>query len=217
VSINERHRDERLREAIIVGDRDVVVEIVREAVENNEDVVELLNATLIPALRHVGDLFSTGEVFLPEMLVAARAMQGGIDLIDPLLGQSGHKSVAKVCVGTVKGDIHDIGKNLVVMMLKGSGFEVEDLGVDCQIEDYESGVERGAEVVCMSALLSTTRDEMRPVADHFSDRDGVVVVVGGAVVNQEFADEIGADGYGTDASDAVRAVRESLGLEAITS
>ena len=209
--------NERLYNAIVFGDRDVVVEIVREAVENNEDVVELLNATMIPALRHVGDQFSIGEVFVPEMLVAARAMQGGIDLIDPLLGGTGHKPVAKVCVGTVKGDIHDIGKNLVVMMLKGSGFEVEDLGVDCRIEDFEAAVERGADVVCLSALLSTTRDEMRPVAAHFSDRDGVRVVVGGAVITQDFADEIGADGFGTDASDAVRAVREALGLAGITS
>jgi len=212
VSINER-----LYDAIVFGDRDVVVEIVREAVENNEDVVELLNATMIPALRDVGEQFYIGEVFVPEMLVAARAMQGGIDLIDPLLGRSGHKAVAKVCVGTVKGDIHDIGKNLVVMMLKGSGFEVEDLGVDCRLEDFEAAVERGADVVCLSALLSTTRDEMRPVAAHFRDRDGVRVVVGGAVITQEFADEIGADGFGTDASDAVRAVREALGLAGITS
>ncbi len=209
--------NDRLYDAIVFGERDVVVEIVQEAVENSEDVVELLNVTMIPALRHVGDQFSIGEVFVPEMLVAARAMQGGIDIIDPLLGRSGHKPVARVCVGTVKGDIHDIGKNLVVMMLKGSGFEVEDLGVDCRIEDFEAAVERGADVVCLSALLSTTRDEMRPVAAHFSDRDGVKVVVGGAVITQDFANEIGADGFGTDASDAVRAVRESLGLAAVTS
>ncbi len=154
---------------------------------------------------------------MPEMLVSARAMQGGIDIIEPLLAQSGHKPVAKVCIGTVKGDVHDIGKNLVVMMLKGSGFDVEDLGVDCQIDDFEGAVERGAQVVCLSALLSTTRDEMRPVISHFSDRDDVRVVVGGAVITQDYADEIGADGFGTDASDAVRAVRETLGLAAVPS
>jgi 5-methyltetrahydrofolate--homocysteine methyltransferase len=209
--------NDELFDAIVFGDRDVVVEIVREAVDDNVDVVELLNVTMIPALREVGEQFSIGEVFVPEMLVAARAMQGGIDIIEPLLAQSGHKPVAKVCIGSVEGDVHDIGKNLVVMMLKGSGFEVEDLGVDCRIDDFQGAVERGAEVVCLSALLSTTRDEMRSVIEHFSDRDDVRIVVGGAVITQDFADEIGADGFGTDASDAVRAVRETLGLAAVPS
>jgi 5-methyltetrahydrofolate--homocysteine methyltransferase len=209
--------NDELFDAIVFGERDVVVEIVSEAVDNGEDVVELLNVTMIPALREVGEQFSIGEVFVPEMLVAARAMQGGVDIIEPLLAQSGHEPVAKVCIGSVVGDVHDIGKNLVVMMLKGSGFEVEDLGVDCGIDDFQGAVERGAEVVCLSALLSTTRDEMRSVIDHFSDRDDVRVVVGGAVITQEFADEIGADAFGTDASDAIRAVRETLGLAAVPS
>jgi 5-methyltetrahydrofolate--homocysteine methyltransferase len=209
--------NDELFDAIVFGERDVVVEIVREAVDDGEDVVELLNVSMIPALREVGEQFSTGEVFVPEMLVAARAMQGGVDIIEPLLAQSGHEPVAKICIGSVAGDVHDIGKNLVVMMLKGSGFEVEDLGVDCGIDDFQGAVERGAEVVCLSALLSTTRDEMRSVIDHFSDRDDVRIVVGGAVITQDFADEIGADAFGTDASDAIRAVRETLGLAAVPS
>ncbi len=204
--------NDELFDAIVFGERDVVVEIVQKAVDNGEDVVELLNVTMIPALREVGDQFSAGEVFVPEMLVSARAIQGGIDIIEPLLTKSGHQPLGKVCIGTVKGDLHDIGKNLVAIMLKGSGFEVEDLGVDCQIDDFDAAVTRGAQVVCLSALLSTTRDAMRPVADHFRDRNEVKVVVGGAVITQEFADEIGADGFGFDASDAVRAVRDSLGL-----
>lgn len=207
--------NDELYDAIVFGERDVVVEIVQKAVDNGEDVVELLNVTMIPALREVGNQFSSGEVFVPEMLVSARAMQGGVDIIEPLLARSGHRPIAKVCIGTVKGDLHDIGKNLVAIMLKGSGFEVDDLGVDCRIADFEAAVERGAQVVCLSALLSTTRDAMRPVADHFTGRDEVKVVVGGAVITQEFADEIGADGFGFDASDAVRAVRESLGLAAV--
>ncbi|MCH7509826.1 MAG: B12-binding domain-containing protein [Proteobacteria bacterium] len=207
--------NDKLYDAIVFGERDVVVEIVQKAVDNGEDVVELLNVTMIPALREVGNQFSSGEVFVPEMLVSARAMQGGVDIIEPLLASSGHRPIAKVCIGSVKGDLHDIGKNLVVIMLKGSGFEVDDLGVDCRIADFEAAVERGAQVVCLSALLSTTRDAMRPVADHFTGRDEVKVVVGGAVITQEFADEIGADGFGFDASDAVRAVRESLGLAAV--
>lgn len=207
--------NDELYDAIVFGERDVVVEIVQKAVDNDEDIVELLNVTMIPALREVGEQFSSGEVFVPEMLVSARAMQGGIDIIEPLLARSGHRPIAKVCIGSVKGDLHDIGKNLVAIMLKGSGFEVNDLGVDCGIDDFEAAVENGAQVVCLSALLSTTRDAMRPVADHFSNRDEVKVVVGGAVITQEFADEIGADGFGVDASDAVRAVRESLGLAAV--
>ncbi len=207
--------NDELYDAIVFGERDVVVEIVQKAVDNDEDIVELLNVTMIPALREVGEQFSSGEVFVPEMLVSARAMQGGIDIIEPLLARSGHRPIAKVCIGSVKGDLHDIGKNLVAIMLKGSGFEVHDLGVDCGIDDFEAAVEQGAQVVCLSALLSTTRDAMRPVADHFSNYDAVKVVVGGAVITQEFADEIGADGFGFDASDAVRAVRESLGLAAV--
>ncbi len=207
--------NDELFDAIVFGEREVVIEIVQEAVDKGEDVVELLNVTMIPALREVGNQFSSGIVFVPEMLVAARAMQGGIDIIEPLLVQSGHEPVAKVCIGSVKGDLHDIGKNLVVMMLKGSGFEVDDLGVDCRIDAFEAAVERGAEVICLSALLSTTREEMRPVVQYFQDHENVKVVVGGAVITQEFADDLGADAYGVDASDAVRAVRESLGLTAV--
>jgi 5-methyltetrahydrofolate--homocysteine methyltransferase len=207
--------NDELWDAIVFGERDVVIEIVEELVEGGVDVVELLNTTMIPALREVGNQFSRNEVFIPEMLVAAKAMQGGMDIIEPLLVQSGREPVARVCIGSVKGDLHDIGKNLVVMMLKGSGFEVDDIGVDCRIDDYQAAVDRGAGVVCLSALLSTTRDEMRPVIQHFSDRSDVKIVVGGAAITQDFAAEIGAHEFGVDASDAVRAVRSSLGLEAM--
>jgi 5-methyltetrahydrofolate--homocysteine methyltransferase len=203
--------NDELYDAIVFGERDRVVEIVQQQVDAGADVGEILNVTMIPALREVGDQFSRGEVFVPEMLVSAHAMQAGVDIIEPLLVSSGHKPIARVCIGSVKGDLHDIGKNLVTMMLKGSGFEVDDLGVDCRIEAFEEAVEQGAEVICLSALLSTTRGEMKPVVDHFRDRD-VKIVVGGAVITQDFADDIGADGFGLDASDAVRAVRESLGL-----
>jgi 5-methyltetrahydrofolate--homocysteine methyltransferase len=207
--------NDELWDAIVFGERDNVVRIVQAAVDNEEDVVELLNGTMIPALREVGDQFSAGEVFVPEMLVSAKAMQSAIDIIGPLLSRSGHKPIAKVCIGSVQGDLHDIGKNLVAIMLKGSGFEVDDLGVNCRVDDFEAAVKRGAEVVCLSALLSTTRDAMRPVADHFRDRDEVKVIVGGAVITEEFAEAIGADGFGCDASDAIRAVRECLGLTSI--
>ncbi|MDH3533436.1 MAG: B12-binding domain-containing protein [Gammaproteobacteria bacterium] len=207
--------NDELWDAIVFAERDKVENIIQEAVDNADNVVELLNDTMIPALREVGDQFSAGEVFVPEMLASAKAMQRAIDIIGPLLSQSGHQPIAKVCIGSVKGDLHDIGKNLVAIMLKGSGFEVDDLGVNCSVDDYEEAVQRGAEVVCLSALLTTTRDAMRPVASHFSDRDEVKVVVGGAVITQEFADAIGADGFGIDAADAVRAVRQCLGLAAV--
>ena len=205
--------DDDLYDAIVFGERERVIELVQQAVANETDVGELLNETMIPALREVGDQFSRGEVFVPEMLVSARAMQAGVDILEPLLVKSGHEPIAKVCIGSVKGDLHDIGKNLVVMMLRGSGFEVDDLGVDCRIDTFEAAVDRGAKVLCLSALLSTTRDEMRPVVDHFKGRSDIKIVVGGAVITPEFADAIGADGFGVDASDAVRAVRESLGLD----
>ena len=206
--------NDELYDAIVFGERDKVVEIVQQSVDAGDNVVELLNTTMIPALREVGDQFSRGEVFVPEMLVSARAMQAGVDIIEPMLVSSGHEPIAKVCIGSVKGDLHDIGKNLVVMMLKGSGFEVQDLGVDCRIETFEAAVNSGAQVICLSALLSTTRNEMRPVIEHFRDQD-VKIVVGGAVITEEFADSIGADAFGVDASDAVSAERESLGLDAI--
>jgi 5-methyltetrahydrofolate--homocysteine methyltransferase len=208
--------NDELWDAIVFGESDVVVEIVQEEVDAGVEVVEMLNTTMIPALREVGNQFSRGEVFIPEMLVGARAMQAGMDIIEPLLVRSGREPVAKVCIGSVKGDLHDIGKNLVVMMLKGSGFEVEDIGVDCRIDDYQAAVDRGASVVCLSALLSTTRNEMLPVIEHFNDREDVKVVVGGAAITPDFATRIGADEFGEDASDAVRAVRASLGLAAIT-
>jgi len=203
-----------LFDAIGRGDRKAVIAIVQAAVEAGDDVVALLNGTMIPAMREVGERFSRNEIYVPEMLIAARAMHGGIALIEPLLAGSGHQPIAKVCIGAVKGDLHDIGKNLVVMMLKGAGFEVQDLGVNVDVDGFEAAVARGAQVVCLSALLTTTKDEMRTVIKHFRGRDNVKVVVGGAVVTQAYADEIGAHGYGRDASDAVRAVRHSLGLVA---
>lgn len=206
--------NDELWDAIVFGEGDAVAEIVREQVDAGVDVAEMLNATMIPALREVGNQFSRNEVFIPEMLVAARAMQAGMDILEPLLVQSGQEPVAKVCIGSVKGDLHDIGKNLVVMMLKGSGFDVEDLGVDCRIDDYQGAVDRGSTVVCLSALLSTTRDEMRPVIDHFHGQSDIRMVVGGAAITADFARDIGAHEYGVDASDAVRAVRSALGLGA---
>ena len=207
-------RDEALFEAITKGNRKLVVELVQGRIDANGDVVELMNDSMIPAMRDIGERFSRNEVYVPEMLIAARAMQAGLDLVEPLLTASGHEPRGRVCVGTVKGDLHDIGKNLVAMMLKGAGYHVMDLGVDCSVEKFEEAVGNGAQVVCLSALLTTTMPYMKDVAEHFAGREGVQVVVGGAPVTQEYADEIGAQGYGSDANDAVNAVDRCLALSA---
>ena len=203
--------NDALFDAICEGDRKTVEKLVRQVVDAGGDVGALLRDDMIPAMKEVGERFSANEIFVPEMLVAARAMQAGINIIEPILAKSGHEPVARVCIGSGKGDLHDIGKNLVVMMLKGAGFAVEDLGVDVPVDRFEQAVQRGAQVVCLSALLTTTKDAMRPVVNHFKGRD-VKVVIGGAVITQEYADAIGADGFGADAPDAVRAVRRVLGL-----
>jgi hypothetical protein len=130
-------KNDALFEAICKGNRKAVQEIVQKEIDAGVNVVELLNGTMIPAMRHIGDRFSRNEIYVPEMLIAARAMQAGLNLVGPLLQKAGHKARAKVAIGTVKGDLHDIGKNLVCMMLKGAGYEVMDLGVDCGIEKFE--------------------------------------------------------------------------------
>ena len=203
-------RNEDIHEAICKGNFKVVEEKVQAVIESDGDIVELLNGTMIPAMRHVGDLFSRHEIYVPEMLIAARAMQAGLKLIEPLLVDSGHQPRARVAVGTVKGDLHDIGKNLVVMMLKGAGFEVDDLGVDCTVDKYEEAVDNGSRIICLSALLTTTMPYMKEVVSHFAGREDVKIVIGGAPVTDDYAKQIGAHGYGRDANDAVRAVEICL-------
>ena len=203
-------KNEELFESICKGNRKAVAEIVQKEVDSGCDVIALLNDSMIPAMRDIGDKFSRNEVYVPEMLIAARAMQAGLDIIEPLLAQAGHKARAKIAIGTVKGDLHDIGKNLVAMMLKGAGFEVQDLGVDCTVDKYEEAVAGGANIICLSALLTTTMPYMKDVVGHFQGNDNVKIIIGGAPITQEYADEIGAHAYGTDANDAVRAVESCL-------
>ena len=164
---------------------------------------------MIPAMREIGDKFSRNEAYVPELLIAARAMQSGLALIEPLIAASGRESKGKVAIGTVSGDLHDIGKNLVAIMLKGAGYDVIDLGVNCDIAKYEEGVKQGAQIVACSSLLTTTMGYMKDVVEHFKGTD-VKVIVGGAPVTQEFADEIGASGYSDDANAAVKLVDSIL-------
>ena len=204
-------RNEDLFNAIIKGRRKDVAELVQADVDAGANVEEILMESMIPAMREIGDRFSRNEVYVPEMLIAARAMQAGLDIVDPLLSATGHKPLAKVAIGTVKGDLHDIGKNLVAMMVKGAGYEVVDLGVDCDIAKYQEAVDNGAQVIMLSALLTTTMPYMKEIVDHFKGSGSdVKILIGGAPVTQEYADEIGADGYSSDANKAVKSVETVL-------
>ena len=196
---------EALKAAVIKGDRNKVTAMVQAAIDEKEDINAILDRGMIPAMREIGDKFSRNEAYVPELLIAARAMQAGLALLEPLIAASGRKSLGKVAIGTVKGDLHDIGKNLVGIMLKGAGYEVMDLGVNCDIAKYEDAVGKGAQIIGCSSLLTTTMPYMKDVVEHFKGK-GVKVIIGGAPVTQAYVDEIGADGYSDDANGAVKLV-----------
>lgn len=200
---------EALRAAVIKGKRNDVAAIVQAAIDGGEDINLILDRGMIPAMREIGDKFSRNEAYVPELLIAARAMQAGLALLEPLIAASGRKSMGKVAIGTVKGDLHDIGKNLVAIMLKGAGYDVIDLGVNCDITKYEEGVKQGATIIGCSSLLTTTMPYMKEVVAYFKDKGGKVVI-GGAPVTQAYADEIGADGYSEDANGAVKLIDSLL-------
>jgi 5-methyltetrahydrofolate--homocysteine methyltransferase len=194
-----------LQEAVIKGKRDEVVSFVKEYLAAGNDVNEIVDNGMIPAMREIGERFSRNEAYVPELLIAARAMQAGLEIVEPLLAATGRKSLGTVAIGTVKGDLHDIGKNLVAIMLKGAGYDVVDLGVNCDIAKYETALEQGVDFIACSALLTTTMSYMKEIAEHFKDKN-VKVIIGGAPVTQNFCDEIGADGYSDDANGAVKLV-----------
>jgi 5-methyltetrahydrofolate--homocysteine methyltransferase len=204
-------KNDALFTAISKGKKNDVQAIVQKLLAEGASAESILMETMIPAMRDIGDKFSRNEVYVPEMLIAARAMQAGLTIIEPILVKAGHKPLGKVAIGTVKGDLHDIGKNLVAMMLKGAGFEVVDLGVDCTLEKYKAAVDQGAQVALCSALLTTTMPYMKTVVEGLRGTNAKVVI-GGAPVTKQYADEIGAHGYGSDANDAVKIVEKCLGL-----
>jgi len=207
-------RNDALYDAVLKGRRKDVSTLVQQLVDEGANVEEILMDSMVPAMAEIGERFSRNEAYVPEMLIAARAMQAGLDILDPLLQQSGHEPIGKVAIGTVKGDLHDIGKNLVAMMLKGAGFEVLDLGVDCDVEKYREAVEeQGVQIVLLSSLLTTTMPYMKETVSALAGLD-VKTMVGGAPVTQEYATEIGADGYSDDANHAVKVAKELLGLVA---
>jgi 5-methyltetrahydrofolate--homocysteine methyltransferase len=201
--------------ALIEGEDDMVDRLTKQALADGTEALEIMDDGLIAGMGIVGIKFREAMIFVPEVLACARAMKAGMKYIEPILSDSGVKPIAKVLMGTVKGDLHDIGKNLCIMMLRGSGFEVVDLGVDTSDDDFIDAIEEHApQIVGMSALLTTTMPNMGKSIEAFIDadvRDDVMVMVGGAPVTQEFADDMGADGYGKDALACVELAKKLAG------
>ncbi|UCD85775.1 MAG: corrinoid protein [Deltaproteobacteria bacterium] len=208
---------EELKRLVITGDAEKVAQRVQELMTQGVAVEDILKRGLITAMDEVGDMFQKGEYFVPEMLIAARAMNRGLAIIKPAIVEKGIEPVGKMVIGTVKGDLHDIGKNLVAMALEGAGFEVIDLGSDVSPERFVEAVkEHNAELLGMSALLTTTMLAMKDTVKAVEDagiRDKVKIMIGGAPVQQEFADEIGADLYARDSTAARNLAREVISGE----
>jgi len=201
--------------SILEGNRNGVTTNVQAALNAGVDASIILNEGMIKAMTEVGRLFEDGEYFVPEMLISARAMQAGLEILKPILVESDVKSSGKIVIGTVKGDLHDIGKNLVAMMLEGAGFEIIDLGTDVEPEKYvQVANEEGAQIIAMSALLTTTMPAMKTTIEALKNaglREQVKVMVGGAPITQDYADSIGADGFAPNASRAVSMATALIG------
>ena len=205
----------KLFDAVLTGDAKTAKETTRQALAAGVDPMKLVQDFMMPAMAEVGRRFECNEYFVPELLLSARAMKAALELIRPLLAARGDEPVGRVAIGTVKGDLHDIGKNLVAAMLEGGGFEVIDLGVNVEPEKFIAAVkEKKANVVAMSALLTTTMPSMKTTIEALKQsgvREQVKVLVGGAPITQKYADEIGADGYSESAAGAVALAHKALG------
>lgn len=205
----------RIYDSILEGQQNEAVSGVETAIEAGLAPGDILNDGMVDAMAEVGRLFEEGEYFVPEMLIAARAMQSGLALLKPHLIEADIKSAGTVAIGTVKGDLHDIGKNLVGMMMEGAGFEVVDLGTDVTPEQFVETVQgREVDIVALSALLTTTMPSMQATINALETagiRDQVKVMIGGAPVTTDYANQIGADGYSPDASRAVTVAKELIG------
>jgi methylmalonyl-CoA mutase cobalamin-binding domain/chain len=210
-------QDELLKELYdktLVGNGPAVLELTRSGLDMGMGPETLLYEALIPSLEEVGARFERGDFFVPEMLIAGKAMAGALDILRPLLAETGAETIGKIVMGTVKGDVHDIGKNLVNIMFEGAGFEVIDLGVQVAPEKFVAAIqEHGPDIVGFSAFLTTTMPMFKANINALQKaglRDQVIVMVGGAPVTQEYADVVGADGYAADASAAVVKAKELL-------
>lgn len=206
----------QLHEAILNGKLEPAVEITRQALDEGVEPKTIINDYMIKAMGEIGQRFQEGKAFVPQLLMSARAMKGALELIKPLLQGDASSSVGKVVIGTVKGDLHDIGKNLVASMLEGSGFEVINIGIDMPAEKFVEAVqEHNADILCMSALLTTTMPYMKNVIEAVEAagmRNKVKIMVGGAPITQSYADQIGADGYSDNANSAVYTAKKLLGV-----
>jgi len=204
----------QLAEAIINGNAPQAKELTQQALDAKTPVKQIVNDGLIAGMAVVGDRFKKNEFYVPEVLIAARAMHASLDLLRPLIAESGLEPVGRVAIGTVKGDLHDIGKNLVAMMLEGAGFEIVDLGVDVKPEVFVESVKtKNTGLIALSALLTTTMPAMKDTIKALADaglRSKVKIMIGGAPVTQTYADEIGADGYAPDAASAVDLAKKLL-------
>jgi len=205
----------QLYDSVVSGDAKTTQIITKEALDAGVDPLKLVNEYMVPAMDEVGRRFEANEYFVPELLISARAMKAALELIRPLLIARGDKPVGRVAIGTVKGDLHDIGKNLVASLLEGGGFEVIDLGVNVSPEKFIETVNtKQANIVAMSALLTTTMPSMKTTIDALKEagvRSKVKVLIGGAPITQKYADEIGADGYSENAVGAVALAKKAVG------
>ena len=201
-----------IQEALLKGKRDDVEKLVGQALAAGVPTARILNEGLIAGMEKLGGMFKNNEVFIPEVLVAARAMNAGLAKLEPYLVRDGIQPKGAVVIGTVKGDLHDIGKNLVAMLLKGSGYKIIDLGIDVSAEKFAAAAkEHGANIVALSALLTTTMIQMKNIVETVRATGlGIPVIIGGAPVTKEYADEIKAQGYAPDAASAVEEVAKLL-------
>jgi methylmalonyl-CoA mutase cobalamin-binding domain/chain len=213
-SLNDAELVEQVHDDLYNGLKDEVEEATHIFLKRNWDAEKILNEALVEGMRIVGIDFRDGILFVPEVLLAANAMKGGMEILRPLLAESGVEPIGKIVIGTVKGDIHDIGKNLVSMMLEGAGFEVIDLGINNPVEKYLDALEKHKpDILGMSALLTTTMPYMKVVIDALKERglrDDYIVLVGGAPLNEEFGKAVGADAYCRDAAVAVETAKGLL-------
>jgi len=204
----------QLYDAVVRGDAKATQALTQEALAEGVDPLELVNQYMVPAMDEVGRRFECNEYFVPELLISARAMKAALELLRPLLTARGDKPVGRVAIGTVKGDLHDIGKNLVASLLEGGGFEVIDLGVNVAPEQFIATInQKQANIIAMSALLTTTMPAMKTTIDVLKQagvRGKVKVLIGGAPITQKYADEIGADGYSESAVGAVALAKKAV-------
>ena len=207
---------EKLKTLIIEGNLEEAPKVTREAWQAGVDLQQIIDLGLIKAMEVVGERFASGDLYIPEMLLSAKTMQASLNFLRPMIADKGIKAKAKVVFGTVQGDVHDIGKNLVIMMMQGAGFEVYDLGMDVAPEKFYQAIQAyKPDLCCMSALLTTTQGAMGKTIRFLQEksvRQIVKIMVGGAPITEEFSLEIGADGYAPDAGSAVEKAKELLGI-----